>query len=449
MKDISKNSSGTEGIFEDYATRPVPEEKRFGWLSQGMVWSGVALCLAMFSVGGMLASAMDFNAFIIAVLLGSAIVTVIGSLTGFIGARTHMSSSFNARFALGVGGGKIFGLILAVSLFGWFGYQCYYFAGSMITTLGMFGFSGGSLSMWAIVGGLLMMITAVVGFGGITLLSNLGVPLLFLTVLIAAKITVGQVEFSVLQAAARQAAGDMGLSSGIVMVVGSYISGACIISDISRFSKKTKDAVCGCLLGLMIGFPLLLLLGGFFYYSYGSTDLCEVLVTHCGLGLFVPFVILISTWTTNSLNLYSSVLGISNALDDYIKLPRWSLALAVGVISTILGALGIMDTFASFMNLLGVVIPPVAAVIIADYYFYNWNSGLYAYESVDKLENFRVNTCLSAIVGILVGLLCNYADIGFFRALCSVLPASILAMLASVIALIIYNTVTHSGRITV
>lgn len=446
MKGISKRAPGSREVFEDYATTPVPEEKRFGWLSQGAVWSGVALCMAMFSIGGMIASSMEFSMFLTAVLVGSAIITVIGSLIGFIGAKTHLPSAFNARFALGTEGGKIFGLILAVSLFGWFGYQCHYFAVSTVATLELFGFSGGSLAPWAIVGGLLMIITTVAGFNGITLLSNLGVPMLFALLLAATVITVGRVDFSVLELASAQASG-MNLPSGVVLVVGSYITGACIIPDLSRFSKKPRHAVGGCILGLMVAYPFLLLLGGFFYYAYGNADPCYVFVTHCGMGMFVPFLLVVSAWTTNGYNLYCSVLGISNVLDGIARTPRSVLTLAVGGVSTLLGALGIMETFTAFLNLLGVLIPPIAAVIIADYYLYNRNSGLYAYENADRLRPFRWNTCLSALSGMGVGLLCNYAGIGPLNALCAVIPVSLVAMLASMAVLVVYNTF-FAGRVS-
>jgi len=449
MKNERKKHYGTEGIFEDYATRPVPEKRRFGWLPQGMAWSGVAFCLAMFSVGGILASSMSLTTFVAASFLGAAIVTVIGTLIGGIGVRTHMASAFNSRFTLGVAGGKIFGLVLAISLFGWFGYQCYYFASSMLVMLKMFGYSGGSFTAWVIVGGLLMMITAVVGFRGITLISGLSVPLLFLLVLIAAGITIGQTDFPMLQAASAQSSGSIGLSGGVVTVVSCYISGTCVFSDLTRFSKRTKDSTLGGIFGLMIAFPALLLLGGFFYYAYGTSELCEVFVSRCGMGMFVPFMLVISTWTTNDFNLYCSVLGISNILDDHVKLPRWLLTLVVGTVSTLFGAFVMQEAFTSFLNLLGVFIPPVAAVIIADYYLYNRSGGLYAYENMDKLQKFRGNTCFSAIVGILVGLLCSYGNIGFLRALCSVFPSCIVAMLASVLALVIYNTVTRSGKVIV
>jgi len=440
----ARNNPSTAGsVFDDYATRPVPEENRIGWLTQGSVWAGTVFCATMFSIGGMLAASMTPAAFLTAVLLGTALVTLIASLIGAIGARTHLPSAFNARFALGTRGGKLFGMILAVSMAGWFGCQCAYFADSAISMLRMFGYPGGSHAIWAIVGGLLMVVTVVAGLKGITLLSTLGAPLLFALALAAAGMTASRTGVSIPDSSMTPG-GGMGLAGGIGVVVGSFIIGACIIPDLSRFSKNTRGAVGACLLGLMVAFPAGLLLGGFFYYAYGTSDLSEVLVSYCGLGVFAPFVLAVSFWTTNDYNLYCAVLGVSNALDDHVRLPRWRIALVVGAVSTLLGALGILEAFTSFLNLLTTLIPPIAAVIIADYYLYNRNSGLYDYEKADKLQNFRANTCLAALVGIAVGLLCNYTGINFLQELCAVIPACILEMLSSVAALVLYNTAARS-----
>jgi len=443
MKDTARRPSATGELFDDYAAVPVPEEKRISWAVQGSVWAGTTFCAAMFSVGGMLAASMTPAAFAAAVLLGTAFLTAIAIPLGFIGAKTHLSSAFNARFALGARGGRIFGLILALSMAGWFGCQCASFAKSAVSMLQMFGFSSSSHTAWAIVGGLLMVITVVAGLKGITLLSTLGVPLLFALAIIAGGITAEQADFSALAAASPLPGSSISLASGIGTVVACFIIGACIIPDLSRFSKRKRDSALACLLGIGAAFPLGLLLGGFFYYTYGTSDLCEVLVSYCGLGVFAPFVLVVSIWTTNDYNLYCAVLGVSNALGEHIKLSRWKLTLVLGAVSTLLGALGILDAFTAFLNLLNALIPPIAAVIIADYYFYNRDSGLYAYENAGRLRDFRANTCLSALVGIAVGLLCNYSGIGFIQALCSVLPACIWEMLASVAALVIFNVTRH------
>lgn len=448
MNEIKHISAGTGEVLGDYAAMPVPEEKRIGWGLQGLIWSGTMFCIPIFSVGGTMAAAMDISSFLAAVFFGTVVIALVGLLTGAIGARTHLASGFNARFALGAAGGRIFSLILAVSLFGWFGYQCHDFAKSVVSALSMFGFPSGSLLIWTIAGGLLMIVTATAGFRGITLLSALGVPLLIALALAAAFVTAGQADASALRAASEAAAGGMSLSTGITLVVGSYITGACIASDISRFSKTQRDAFWGPFLGYIIAFPLAFLLGGFFQYSYGVSNICHVMFAYCGMAMFVPFVLVASIWAINNYNLYCGVLGIINALDGHVRLPRWLVTPLAGVVSTLLGALGIMDALSPFLSLLGVLIPPVAAVIIADYYFYHRNSGFYDYKNADKLKNFRGSTCLSAAAGIVVGLLCNYANIRFLHALCLIFPACIVAMLSSVAVLVIYNTVTRSGMIS-
>jgi len=434
----------TKNLFNDYATVPVPEEKRVSWLTQSSVWAGITFCEALFSLSGLLASSMPPLTYLLSVLLGAAVLSAIALLIGAIGARTHLSSSFNARFALGAKGGQLFGLILAASMFGWFGCQCLYFAKGAISMLQRFGRTGGSEAGWAVVGGLMMMITVVAGLKGITLLSTLGAPLLSALTLAALFITVGEKGFSGLTAASA-VPGQIGLAGGIGLVVGSFTTGSCIISDLSRFSHSPKDAARACGLGFAVTFPVLFLVGGFFCYTYGTAELSEVLITYCGMGVFMPFVLVVSIWTTNDYNLYSAVLGISNALDDHIKLPRWQITLIMGTVSTLLGALGIMEAFTAFLNLLSTLIPPVAAVILADYYLYNRHSGLYAYENAEKLRGFRVNTCLSALTGIAVGLLCGYTGIGFLQALCGVVPACIVEMLVSVAALVLSNALFPAG----
>lgn len=443
MNETKNRSAGTGTVSGDYAVSPVPEEKRIGWGLQGLIWSGTMFCIPVFSVGGTMAASMEFSSFLAAVFFGAAVIALIGLLSGAIGARTHMACGFNARFALGTVGGKLFSLILAVSLFGWFGYQSHDFAKSVVDSLAAFGFPDGSTALWTIVGGLVVIATAAAGFNGIALFSVLGVPLLIALVVVAAFVTAGRVDASVLRAAA-EAGGGMSLSAGITLVVGCYITGACIAADVSRFSRTQKDAFWGPLVGYTIVFPLAFLLGGFFQYAYGVSNICTVMFTHCGMALFVPFVLAVSIWAINNYNLYSAVLGIINALDGRIRLPQGLVALLAGVISTLLGALGIMDAFSSFLSLLGTVIPPVAAVIIADYYLYNRKSGLYDYKNAGKLQNFRGDTCLSAAVGIVVGLLCNDAGIRFLQALCAVFPACVLAMLSSVAVLVLYNTAAHS-----
>lgn len=178
-----KQGAETKEVFNDYEFCPVPEEKTNTWKSQVFVWLGVGFCLTAFTLGGQIALGLGFWPTVAAVFLGGIILTFVGCLVGAIGVRSGLSSTVSSRFTFGTYGAVTFGLINAVCNFGWFGYQCTFF-GSSITS--MFKLAAGvdvSITVCIVVGGLLMMLTAIVGYKGIKRLSQVGVPLLFLLVI--------------------------------------------------------------------------------------------------------------------------------------------------------------------------------------------------------------------------------------------------------------------------
>jgi cytosine permease len=72
----------------------------------------------------------------------------------------------------------------------------------------------------------------------------------------------------------------------------------------------------------------------------------------------------------NDWNLYSSSLGIVNAIATLtgIKVGRVPATLVVGLLGTALSAAGILDRFADFLLVLGVSLPPIAGIMVAEYY---------------------------------------------------------------------------------
>lgn len=119
----AKKNKNVEEQFNDYEATPVPEEVHMSWLSQGAVWIGCGFCLAAISTGGILANGLGFKDMVIAAILGAVILTIIAATVGIVGAKTHLSSSMGSRFCFGTNGARIFGLILALSNFGWFAFQ--------------------------------------------------------------------------------------------------------------------------------------------------------------------------------------------------------------------------------------------------------------------------------------------------------------------------------------
>jgi cytosine permease len=87
-------------------------------------------------------------------------------------------------------------------------------------------------------------------------------------------------------------------------------------------------------------------------------------------GWIGALVVVASTVKINNLNLYSSSLGFTTIFDTLFKMKpnRGMVTLVIGVIGTVLSVLGILDKFVSFLVLLGVLIPPVAGIMVIDYF---------------------------------------------------------------------------------
>ena len=94
----------------------------------------------------------------------------------------------------------------------------------------------------------------------------------------------------------------------------------------------------------------------------GETDIMRIIV---GFGLGVPalLVLILSTWTINAANLYSASLSLTAT---FPRVNQWKFTLLAGACGSLLAVAGIIDSFVSFLLVLGIIIPPIAAIYVID-----------------------------------------------------------------------------------
>jgi cytosine permease len=95
----------------------------------------------------------------------------------------------------------------------------------------------------------------------------------------------------------------------------------------------------------------------------GEGDLPRAMLT-IGLGIPSLLVLIAAQWTTNDNNLYTSSLGLANIF----KTKKSNIVLFLGITGSILGAFGMANYFISWLNILGIGVPPMAGIILADYF---------------------------------------------------------------------------------
>ncbi len=155
----------------------------------------------------------------------------------------------------------------------------------------------------------------------------------------------------------------MGLA--ISQVVAIFITGTVISPDVARWAKTPRDAVLSTFFGFLIGNSLMLMIAIIFVKATGTQEVSKIFL---GLGMGIPaiMILVLGQWTTNDNNLYSSALGFSVI---FKKIPRYLIAIIVGLIGTGLAVIGIYDYFIDFLIYLTAFIAPIGGIYVAQFFF--------------------------------------------------------------------------------
>lgn len=388
----------------EFSATPVRDDQLVAWPRVAAVAVMVAFSLPVFVAGLDMYHALTVPDFLIALVVGSALLTFIGATMGAIGARTRMSSYLLVRIAFGDRGAAVVNLAFAVSLIGWFGVNIDLFSGAVIR-LGT-DLWGVTWPAWPIeiIAGVLMTLTTLFGFRAINILASALAPILALVTVL---LLFGSFE-------SHTAAGLMALekvatltvSDGVSAVVGGIIIGAIILPDITRFVRQWKGAIHVAFWAYMVVELAVFLVAGIAGAASGKTEILDVML-HFGLGLGAFAIVIAGSWVLNSLNLYSTVLSVQATM------PRLKGALTtcvLGGMGILAAFMNILDSFLAFLGFLSIIFVPVAGVIITDYLLIR--RAAYTFETL--AENRAVSTTgfIAWAAGAALATLISFGHVG-------------------------------------
>jgi cytosine permease len=355
----------------------IPPEQRQSWWSIASIWIGSMICIPALMVGGYLAQGFSFGSIILACLIGFGIICAYMCFQGMQACDTGLPTVSMAAASLGVAGSRyLISLLLGIVCVGWFGVQagvCGISVSVMIESI-----AGVNIPVWisTVVSGVLMFLTAMYGYKAIKYLNYIAVPALVLVigyVIISALFLNNGIPIIGAYKPSQQAT----LVTGINLAVATFAVGGVISGDYSRYAKNRRDVIKSSVVGLLpIGIGMLLV-GAVSSIVAGEYDITKVLA-NLGLPAIGLIALVLATWTTNTTNAYSGGLAISNLLGFTEAKFKITTGIA-GAIGTLLAAVGILDRFTTFLGIITAFVPPIAGVIIANY----WIIGK------GKSENFK------------------------------------------------------------
>ena len=377
----------------------VKAEQRQSWQSIAMVWAGGMICVPCLMIGGVLSSGgLSILEIILSILIGYGLICAYMIFIGMQACDTGLPVSVMAEGALGKKGARyIISSILAIACVGWFGIQSATcgsaFASMIASMLGQAAPSNTMTIICTIVWGIIMLITACVGFKGLKWLNYIAVPLLLIVCIygIVAGIVNNGSDALVNYAPAQSS----GLVFGISMTVASFALGGVISADYCRYAKNRGDVVKSSIVGVIPAGLFMLLTGAVMSIVTGMYDISAILA-NLGVPVLGLIALVLATWTTNVTNAYSGGLALSNLLGFDESKFKVTTGIA-GAIGTLLAAFGLLNAFQGFLSLMSGLIPPLAGVLIANYWIV----------CKGKRENFKIggNLSVAGLISFVVGAL--------------------------------------------
>ena len=307
----------------------VRPEDRKSWLSIAFIWAGSVCCVPALMVGAGITMGLTFGQAALAMCIGYGICVLLMILMSILSADKGIPTVVAASGAFGkIGSGYVVSFIIAFCFICWFGFQAVICGEAFAAILNTYGIplpGVASTILW----GLVMCITAYAPAANASMVVAIGTA------------------------------------------VGGFATGSVLSGDVTRYCKSRRDVILSSIIGVIPMGVGTMLAGGVLAIHSGAvgmdTSSIVNMLSSIGSPVLGLLVLVLATWTTNVSNAYSAgfaLLSLTRAKDE----KRAFFTLLAGVLGTLLAVLGITNYFNSFLNVLAAFIPPVAGVVIVDYF---------------------------------------------------------------------------------
>jgi cytosine permease len=367
MTAVSRSPSTTEshGLTSEFEHEPVPAAYRRRWLSVAAVWFGFPMILTNAVFGGVIVYGLGFVRGLLAILVGNLVLAL------YVGLLSHLAGSSGRNFALvakstfGNRGYAIASGFLSTIVIGWFAFQTGLTGSTLHSTLGWN--EPGTI----LLAGVLYIAVTFIGIRALAILGAVAAPLFLVLAAVAIWfVASGHGLGQVLGYAGQPGAVVASIGAAVTMTVAGFADSGTMTADFTRWAKDGRSAVGASLTAFPVANFISMAVGGLIVAAGAATDAANdggdflgILVGHGWLltAIAVAFVF-INLGSVCTHCLYNGAVGWSHITASKMRL----LTIVLGVIGVIAAVAGVWTLFADWLNILGVFVPPIGAVLITD-----------------------------------------------------------------------------------
>ena len=404
---------------DEYEHKPVPAQARRSTFSVSMVWLGFPMIITGAMTGSILVAGMGFQSALWAMLIGNALMFAYVGANGVLGTTRGHNFALIASAVFGKKGYIFASGLLSTLLLGWYAVQTG-ITGNLIHTA----FGLNYLTVTVLSGALYLGITFV-GIKGLHWIGVVSVPVFV--------VLGGWVAFDsaavagwdkVLAYAGTKPELSMSFGVALTIVITLFVDAGTVTADFNRWSKDTKSSLIATFCAFPFANLLAMLVGGVMTAAlavpepqpFGLDNMFGYMIAQQKPWLsVVAFLFLFANLGSVCAHcLYNSAVGWSRIGGGRMRV----FAVGLAVVGIFIAAANVWALFIPWLTVLGILVPRIGAVVLADLFFVrpgavidaNWRPRAFIAWIVGSLIAYAVETFApqlsTAISAFIAGGLC-------------------------------------------
>ncbi|WP_227981466.1 cytosine permease [Nocardia spumae] len=349
---------------DEFETTAVPPQHRRSLASVAAVWAGFPMVLTCAVFGGLIVYSLGFVRGLAAIGVGNLCLMVyVGSLSALAG-RTGENFAQTAARTFGRRAAAIPAAFLASIVIGWFAFQTGMAGAILHDRLGW------HEQLTTLVAGLIFVGLTLLGIRALAVIGMIAAPLYVALGTVAICLAARHGPVAPLSYPGGAGSAALSFGAAVTLVIASFIDSGTMTADFTRWSRTGRHGALAAFAAFPVGNSIALLIGGLVVACGGARDPGTDGGNFLGLlidrgGVLVPLAVVFVFVNLGSVCahcLYNGAVGWSQLTAGRMR----AFTLGLGAIGIVAAVAGIWTYFEQWLNLLGVIVPPIGAVIIVD-----------------------------------------------------------------------------------
>ena len=361
---MSTNNNEQTLLDPEFEHTAVPLEYRKSFASVSAVWYSFPLVLTSAVIGGIVTAMLGFKVGVAAILTGNLLLCIIVGALSYLAGKTGENFAITAKRTFGRFGYLAVSGLLSTVVIGWFALMV------GLTGATMFRSFGANLLLMTILGGVLYVGATFIGIRALTILGYIAAPMYLILGIISVVISMKNGSADIVNFQPIAGAGALSFGAAVTMVFATFTDSGTMTADFTRWAKNGKQGFLAAFTAFPISKFLAEVIGavivatGVVLHPEATGGDFITILADAGplLSVLAIIFVFINLGVGCTHCLYNGAVGWSHMTNGKMR----TLTLVLGGIGILIAISGIWNAFQTWLNLLGLIVPPIAAIIIMD-----------------------------------------------------------------------------------